>query len=118
MLDRTIIIGTTTHIPMTFVDEDGVGIDHTIGTRVTKLRLTPIGSTTPLYTFATTTAAVFTWSDATEGNGTWLFESDVAYVAGTYKASCIYSDTSTTPDDVHELGEAKYFFRNPTTGAL
>ena len=118
MLDRTIVIGTTTHIPMTFVDASGYGIDHTTGSRVTKLRLTLAGGTVPSYTLETTDSGEFTWTSQTEGVGTWLFESDDVFTAGTYKASVVYTDPSATPDDIFLLGEATYIIRNPETGAL
>ena len=118
MLDRTIVIGTTTHIPMTFVDASGYGLDHSTGSRVTKLRLTLTGATVPAYTLETTDSGEFTWTSQTEGVGTWLFESDDVFVAGTYKASCIYYDPSATPDDVLPLGEATYILRHPETGPL
>lgn len=118
MLTRTIIIGTTTHIPMTFLDADGYNIDHSVGSRVTRLRLTLVGATVAAYTLATTTAAVFAWTTQASGIGTWLFESDVAYTAGEYLASIVYTDPAQTPDDVYLLGEARYTLRNPGTGAL
>lgn len=118
MLDREIIIGTTTHFTQTFLDTLGYGIDHSVGSRVTKLRLTLQGATVPSYTLLTTTAAVFTWVTQSKGIGTWLFESDVAYTAGTYKASLIYTDPAQTPDDVFLLGEATYVIRAPETGPL
>ena len=118
MLDRTIVIGTTTHIPVTFKDENGHGIDHSVGSRVSKLRLTLHGSTTPSYTLETTDSGEFTWTTESAGIGTWLFESDDVFVAGTYHASVVYTDPAQTPDDVHLLGEATYTIRNPETGAL
>lgn len=118
MLNRTIIIGTTTHIPMTFLDSRGRGIDHSVGSRVTKLRLTLYGNTTPSYTLDTDDSAEFEWDDETTGEGTWLFESDDTFVAGKYHASVIYTDPSQTPDEVQLLGEATYTLRAPETGAL
>ncbi len=118
MLNRTIIIGTTTHIPMTFQDSAGYGIDHTTGSRVTRLRLTLVGATVPAYTLLTTNSAVFTWTSQADGIGTWLFESDATYAAGEYVASVVYTDPAQTPDDVFVLGEARYTIRNPNTGAL
>lgn len=118
MLNREIIIGTTTHIPQSFRDAYGRKIDHTQGTRVTKLRLTLLGSTTPSYTLLTTTSGDFTWTSQANGEGYWRFESDDVYTAGTYRASVVYSDPDQTPDEIHLLGEATYVLRNPTTGAL
>lgn len=117
-MDREIIIGTTTHIPMTFKDENKVGIDHTTGSRVTKLRLTLVGGTAPSYTLETTDSGEFSWTDEANGDGKWLFESDDVFTAGEYEASLIYYDPAQTPDDAHLLGEARYKLRNPTTGAL
>jgi len=118
MLDREIVIGTTTHIPMMFLDENGYGIDHTVGSRVTKLRLTLEGDSTPSYTLETTDTGEFTWTSQANGEGTWLFQSDDVFVAGTYHASVVYTDPAQTPDDVHLLGEATYLIKNPNTGAL
>lgn len=118
MLNRTIVIGTTTHIPMTFIDEDGYGIDHSVGSRVTKLRLTLVGATAPAYTLDTNDAGEFEWTTESEGVGTWLFESDDVFAVGEYVASVVYTDPAQTPDDVHLLGEARWSIRNPATGAL
>ena len=118
MLDREIILKTTVHIPVTFEDENGVGIDHSVGSRVTRLRLTPDGSTTVSYTLDTDSSAEFLWDSQADGTGWWLFESDATYTAGTYKASVVYLDPSQAPDGVHLLGEAIYTLRNPNTGAI
>ncbi len=118
MRDRTIILGTTTHIPMTFLDVDGYGIDHTVGSRVTRLRLTPINSTTVAYTLDTTDSGEFTWTSQADGIGEWLFESDDVFTAGVYKASVVYTDPADTPDTVKLLGEAIYTIRTPNTGSL
>lgn len=118
MLDRDIVIGTTTHIPVTFLDEYGYGIDHSTGSRVSKLRLTLVGATVPAYTLETTDSGEFTWTSETEGVGKWLFQSDDVFAAGEYVASVVFTDPAQTPDDVHLLGEARYTLRNPTTGAL
>lgn len=122
MLSRVIIIGTTTHIPMQFVDSNGFGLDHSTGSRVTRLRLTlvtgGVPASAPAYTLLTTDSSQFTWTSQTTGEGKWLFESDDPYTAGEYVASIIYTDPSATPDDVYPLGEARWTFRHPNTGAL
>jgi hypothetical protein len=118
MLSRTIILKTTVSVPMQFLDENGYGIDHSVNSRVTTLRLTPVGSTTPSYTRLTTTSAQFTWTAQTTGEGTWLFKSDESLTAGDYKASIVYTDPADTPDTVILLGEATWTLRNPETGAL
>lgn len=117
MLNRLIILATTTHIPVIFVDENGP-IDFTVNSRVAKLRLSVQGSNTVSYTLETTDSGEFTWTSQARGRGYWMFESDDVFTAGVYDASVVYTDPSITPDDVLLLGEAIYTLRIPTTGAL
>jgi hypothetical protein len=118
MLNRVIVIGATTHIPVTFIGDDGYGIDFTVGSRVARLRLTVRGATAPTYTLDTTDSGEFSWTSQADGEGEWLFESDDVFAAGDYVASVVYTDPAQTPDDVFLLGEATYTIRNPNTGAL
>ena len=118
MKDREIIIGNTTHIPVRFRDRYGRPIDFTLNSRIARLRLTTVGSTTPLYTLDTTDSAEFTWTSQANGEGEWLFESSTSYTAGTYEVTVTYTDPSPSPDTVVTWEGGRYTVRQPTTGAL
>jgi spore coat protein U-like protein len=120
MLNRTIILATTTHVPATFLDEDGNAIDMSVNSRVARLRLSARGTASVSYTLDTTDSGEFTWDDGTgvSGTGKWLFQSDDIFTAGEYDATVVYTDPAQSPDDVHLLGTAVYTFATPKTGAL
>ena len=118
LLKRTIVRGTTVHVPIQFNDEDGDAINFTTAGRSAVLRLRRRGSTgAPEITRSTGTGAQFAWTTQATGLGYAIFEEGDTddYELGAYDVEWVYTDEN---GDVHLVGRGQWTVADPTTGDL
>ena len=117
MLPRTLYIGTTYQVPVTFYDADGNAEDMTGKTGVLRMRLSSAADDGAVaYERSTDTTAEFTWTDRSNGEGRWEWSNFTGIPAGAYDAEVYRYTTADSSDRRRVGGPVLYEIKNPETG--
>ena len=117
--DRTLRLGVSYDFPETFTDN---GAEKDMTGLVGRMRLLHDDGTT-LITRLTSDASHFTWTNQSEGTGTWHWESDETFTTGHYTGQ-VYVEDASSPierdlgNEDEENGEFYYTIDDPETGSF